>query len=622
MKRNLLLALFLFISLVIHAQSPEVRSAAYYREHPFPSVREVKQALSAKLGYYVISEAYFSLVKKPDGYYLYLIKYDGTVQGRYLCWSAEQNRYVDIPLKTRSYPIETTLYASEPTLDNNLFFGYSRWYEDVMKAYANEKELNCDEAQYLARAYDMKASNILFNNLGDNEYLDPLYAKSRSEAELQEVVKWRWEAIKMFEKSAQLCPDKNRVVGSAVFKSQCICMAFYYDLMILGYTKYANQFLEKANFDLFYVNVGKNLLNQCAQNGVLFVGGDADTYVCIYVQEKLGFRKDVKVMNTSLLQTGWYISYFISERKIKTIQPLSFYCAEISSIAYLTKSGGAGDFNEVCNDVNLGKPNVITQVGEKSYIALSFTSIKVGAYSMDMANGTYMSRYELFLADLLTSNPELPVYYSSTVTSTDYKFISKYKILEGVVSKIDVNAENYTSGVNLPVFKQNMFDGLIWNDISTSKLLEDEKSKFTLYYRECFYLYMDACVKTKNDKDAVQAAEKIFSLIPDEIVPYDHYVARAIAYYYPIAQFYPIGNFYTAKKVVNLCAKRVDESYARYKSIPECANSECTEELRYEFYSTYVMAESLSHIQNYERAKEMDKVVEDFRTGLLKEWDK
>lgn len=51
----------------------------------------------------------------------------------------------------------------------------------------------------------------------------------------------------------------------------------------------------------------RNILASCDRNAILFVGGDADTYPTWYEQLVEGFRRDVIVVNLSLLNAPWFV---------------------------------------------------------------------------------------------------------------------------------------------------------------------------------------------------------------------------------------------------------------------------------------------------------------------------
>ncbi len=125
--------------------------------------------------------------------------------------------------------------------------------------------------------------------------------------------------------------ERGRVLWSAMLAPLLI-------LASLGPIK-QHYFTHDRSENLIARDYAYNMLAPLKQNAVIFTNGDNDTFPLWYIQEVEGFRKDIRVVNLSLLNTDWYMRQL---RDVEPILPLTWddaQCKEVMTHYYRMEDG-------------------------------------------------------------------------------------------------------------------------------------------------------------------------------------------------------------------------------------------------------------------------------------------
>ncbi|NTW33359.1 MAG: DUF2723 domain-containing protein, partial [Bacteroidetes bacterium] len=309
------------------------------------------------------------------------------------------------------------------------------------------------------------------------------------------------------------------------------------------------------------VDFASDYLNSCAPNAIIFTNGDNDTFPLWYAQEVEGIRRDVRVVNLSLLNTDWYISDM--KRKAYESEPVPF------SLTWDKYKDGTRDYVYFIPDSTLCKTNTFydlkqliewvgsddpktkfaTSIGSVEYFPTKNLSIAVDKKTV-LANGTVqqnlsdsivpaiqwsvgkygVQKSELMMLDLLANNKwKRPVYFASTSGSSSYLGLDKYLRLEGLAYRLvpvksNSTVKGETGAVNTEVMYNNMMNKFKWGNIDDTTLYFDETVTGMAMSLRLSFTRLANALSEEGKKDlAVKALDKCVQLFPERNVSYNYY---------------------------------------------------------------------------------------------------
>lgn len=196
---------------------------------------------------------------------------------------------------------------------------------------------------------------------------------------------------------------------------------------------------------------------------------------------------------------------------------------------YKVDISGRGDYmnylpaNKFIIDVDTS--SVLTNGTVKDYYKDRLVSPIIWEYSEEDAY-----KGDLAIMDLLSTNKwERPVYYSTTVPSTQYKGLEKYFVQEGLAYRVvpvktDTPEQGEFGMIDPLVMYDNMMNKFLWGNAGDPSVYLDENNKrmFSNFRRIFGTLGKELLMKGDTVK-AVEVAQKGLSIVPESKMPYDFF---------------------------------------------------------------------------------------------------
>ncbi|CAM4430144.1 DUF2723 domain-containing protein [Flavobacterium terrigena] len=399
------------------------------------------------------------------------------------------------------------------------------------------------------------------------------------------------------------------------------------------------------------VAMARAYLDSCEPNAILFTIGDNDTFPMWYLQEIEGYRTDVRIVNTSLLATDWYID----EMKVKSNKsdalPISFthdqyvgdkrnYCLFDERTTDTLDLGLTLDFlkddrskREMKNGqfvhfypsehlkIKVDKQNIIKNkvVSPKYYDSI------VPQINLKLKGGAIYKNRILMLDIFNENNWKRPIYFSpGSFGSDDYIWMKEYLQLDGMVYKLVPirtklqEGNSYDMGYIDTDKMYNIINKWTWGNAGSDKIYHDpETRKNALSYRNNLSRLMTALIEEKKfDK-----AEKVIQIAMKNM-PIDYF-----EYYTTVNPFaegyYKIGKPAEARKIITQLIKKHQEKITFFDSQSEKQKAfygrEINDEIK-RYYMLMLIAEENNDLEFYNQQiikfKNYNKMMGDYGISI------
>lgn len=312
----------------------------------------------------------------------------------------------------------------------------------------------------------------------------------------------------------------------------------------------------------------KNYLNSCAPNAILFTYGDNDTFPLWYAQEVEGYRRDVRIVNLSLLLGSWYIDQLKRQAYETPAVPISFkrnqYREGIRDQVAIVEHYKQATLKEVMEFVASDLPQTkLTGYSEPiDYIPtrrliIPVDSAKVvanGIVKPENANkilkelpldlkGNFLNKSQLMVLDIIANaNWERPIYFGVGMGTEAYLGLEKYFQLEGAAYRL-VPLETKDAGfmdygrIDSDILYDNLMNKFEWGNIKDPKVNIDyfhDNTIAVMKYRNTFLRLAEQLHAEGKPEKAIAVLDKCMEELPITQVPVDNTLLNYIPLYYTL----------------------------------------------------------------------------------------
>jgi hypothetical protein len=350
-------------------------------------------------------------------------------------------------------------------------------------------------------------------------------------------------------------------------------------------------------------DLAKNYLESCAPNAILISFGDNDTYPLWYAQEVEGVRKDVRVINSSLLGTDWYINqlrYKVNESDpIDAIWSADQIEGSKRDVLHFASAGSGIDPNQSMDLYTMMKDYAgsddenkveITNGGDPMNIFPSQNVFIPVDSQLVYQNGTvnasdkivnkvsfkinknYIYKNDAAILNIIAANKwKRPIYFTSPYGELGFE---NYLRQDGMTYRlVPINNGGTGTQANADWVLDKMMNKFSFSKAPKGTVYYDEENRRHLNSIRLAYAQAAGSLADQNRKeDAIKLLHKCDSMLGQDAHPYampSRYQQHNQISMQMLYACYKADEITLAEKISKLLKKDMEQQASYYRSLPD-----------------------------------------------------
>ena len=344
--------------------------------------------------------------------------------------------------------------------------------------------------------------------------------------------------------------------------------------------------------------MARKYLDSVDENAILFTIGDNDTFALWYIQEIEGYRTDVRVVNTSLINTDWYMdqmkrkayksdpvpSQLTHEKYRYGTRDFAFYKPVRDTMSLdLWMDWLASDDPRTKEELRSGEmaatfpsKNIVIPVKKDQVIANGIVPAKDSDQIVDemtlSLSGDIIYKNRMLMLDMVSNNNwERPIYFTGgSFGDDDYLWMKEYLQLDGVCFKLvpiktAIDPDNpYDMGRIDTEKSYEIIKNWYWGNSGSPDIYHDRETRTNaITYRGNIARVFEQLLKEGKQEKA-----KVLMDIAMEKMPIDIFEFYTLVEPY-VSGYYSVGEIDRAREIWAQLASKYQEQLTYFSNLSE-----------------------------------------------------